>query len=311
MHPILVNLHIQGRSIDISSYRFFLILAVAAVLIAGSLSAIRRGFPARKVLATLLASVVASFAGARIFHATTHVALYVHDLARLFALTTTGFSLYGGLIAAVISIAVACRFFHLNFWRLADSLIPATGLGIGIARIGCFLNGCCFGKETSLPWGAIFPKGSAPYLYEVGKTAGKVVGAFGFAALRSLDNFSPHPVHPTQLYECVTALVLAALAIQILKREAPDGLAVSVFAASFTSFRWLNSGLRVAPPTYTSPAWFDPVLYGAIVFGSLFVIAKRASACVERGKGRFRKRGTIGGFGRRAPSDFQDESLFL
>ena len=41
-------------------------------------------------------------------------------------------------------------------------LAPTVGLGIGLGRIGCFLNGCCFGTPTDLPWGVTFPEGSIP-----------------------------------------------------------------------------------------------------------------------------------------------------
>ncbi|GAB4259193.1 prolipoprotein diacylglyceryl transferase [Thermincola ferriacetica] len=53
----------------------------------------------------------------------------------------------------------------LPFWQLADVVTPALALGYGIVRIGCFLNGCCYGKPTNSTWGVIFPHLDNLYRY--------------------------------------------------------------------------------------------------------------------------------------------------
>lgn len=71
-----------------------------------------------------------------------------------------GLSMFGGLILAIICSLIYIYKKKLDVWRIADIVAPSTMLGLGIARIGCFLNGCCFGQPTSCSLGIIFPPDS-------------------------------------------------------------------------------------------------------------------------------------------------------
>lgn len=71
-------------------------------------------------------------------------------------LLTHGFVFYGGLIGAIVGIFVYGKAFHLSFWHLIDSLVPSIPFIHAIGRIGCFCAGCCYGKETTSPWGVYF-----------------------------------------------------------------------------------------------------------------------------------------------------------
>jgi len=71
-----------------------------------------------------------------------------------------GLVVYGGFLAAMVGILI-----YLGFWRHSirwylDILAPSTALGMGLGRIGCFLNGCCWGAPSDLPWAVRFPFGS-------------------------------------------------------------------------------------------------------------------------------------------------------
>lgn len=63
-----------------------------------------------------------------------------------------GLIFYGGLAAAAIAVAVLARRRKEPFWSLADFTISALPLGHALGRIGCFINGCCYGKPTHAPW---------------------------------------------------------------------------------------------------------------------------------------------------------------
>jgi phosphatidylglycerol:prolipoprotein diacylglycerol transferase len=96
-----------------------------------------------------------------------------------------GLNLYGGILIAVI-----CTFIYLKVKRMPvlgtfDIFAPTVGLGLIFTRVGCFLNGCCFGTPTELPWGISFPENSMPYY------------VFGSA-----------PLHPAQLYSSLYGLIL-------------------------------------------------------------------------------------------------------
>ncbi len=86
----------------------------------------------------------------------------------VFGLTRGGLEVYGGFIAVVILVLGYLFFWkHSIRWYL-DIMAPSAALGMGIGRIGCFLNGCCFGGVCDLPWAVTFPYGSGPALQQWG-----------------------------------------------------------------------------------------------------------------------------------------------
>jgi phosphatidylglycerol:prolipoprotein diacylglycerol transferase len=77
-----------------------------------------------------------------------------------------GLSMFGGLVLAIVSSMIYLHLKKLNVQKIADILAPSIMLGLGVARIGCFLNGCCFGLPTLSFLGVIFPPNSpAGYFY--------------------------------------------------------------------------------------------------------------------------------------------------
>ena len=71
-----------------------------------------------------------------------------------------GFVVYGGIIGGIIGGFFYCRYKKWNFWEYFDLAMPQMALAQGIGRIGCFLAGCCYGRETDAWFGVVFPEGS-------------------------------------------------------------------------------------------------------------------------------------------------------
>ena len=94
----------------------------------------------------------------------------------------------GAIVGAVVALAIALPRSGVPAWRLADAIVPVVGVGIAIARLGCFLHGCCFGIPCALPWCVTFPADS--YVYQLHAS----LGLLPPGAARSA------PVHPLQLY---------------------------------------------------------------------------------------------------------------
>ena len=124
-----------------------------------------------------------------------------------------GLVFYGGLIGALIADTVYLRKKRLPLWEVADTLAPAIALGQAFGRIGCFLNGCCFGGPASawFPLGVRFPAfldaktgaplGSPPFLDHVRRE---------WVA----DNAdSSLAVHPAQLYAAASLFLIAAVLV--------------------------------------------------------------------------------------------------
>jgi phosphatidylglycerol:prolipoprotein diacylglycerol transferase len=109
-----------------------------------------------------------------------------------------GLVFYGGFIAALLAIYVFAKRQKLSFLKVLDIVAPGTALAHAFGRIGCFLNGCCFGKESKMHWAVVFPQNSDPYKYY-----GKLVS-----------------IHPTQLYEsCANLLIFIVLFVLVRKMK--------------------------------------------------------------------------------------------
>lgn len=269
MFPILAEFELAGHPVVLHAYGTLLIAAAVAALALGLFGARRAGFPVRVIGIVYIAAIVAGLIGARALDVAFHQDLYAADPEKIIALGFRGFGLYGGLAAGltvgVISLAALCRrhgiSLGLTFGRLADSAIPAVVVGIVLLRIGCFLNGCCAGIATDLPWGVVFPGDHG-------------LGVLGISS-------DPAAVHPTQIYELLAAIACGIMALAVTRRhrDLPAGTAALVFVVGFLFFRAADQVLRT--PTFDDPAaTFLPAAYlgGAFValtlLGGVIVTAR-------------------------------------
>lgn len=102
----------------------------------------------------------------------------------------------GAFIGAAASGWLAIRLRRGDFLRYADAAVPAVALGYAVYRVGCFVNGCCFGTPTDLPWGVDAAPGSEAYAAQL------VAGGLAADAAHSLH------LHPTQLYHAAAGLLI-------------------------------------------------------------------------------------------------------
>ena len=110
--------------------------------------------------------LIAGVLGARIFYVVHHFDKFQGDMLSVFAIWQGGLELLGGVIA--IAVIVFYMWYHkLPVRRYLDILAVGLMLALAFGRIGCFLNGCCFGKPTNLPWGIRFPYDSLAYRSQV------------------------------------------------------------------------------------------------------------------------------------------------
>lgn len=227
MRPVLFTWDWGFGPLPVRSYETALLLAAALTIALSYVLAIRRGLPRRGVVVVLLCSGLAVLAGARMTHVIAAGEWGPGLLHRLLDLRVASFSLSGGLLAGFLAGWVISRQQGVCTWRLADACAPAIALGIAASRVGCFLQGCCFGDETRLPLGVCFPWGSPAHLHQLAS-----------GQLSPLE-ISSHPVSPTQLYELVAALLTAAVASLLQCRRIPDGFVIMISAAIFLSLREL------------------------------------------------------------------------
>jgi len=169
---ILIILHAIGR-VRVNSYGAMLMCG----FIAGAISMVklgrRRGIPAELVLDLGLIILVGAILGARITYVLiTKDAGPLFDLHRIVTEGLGGLSFHGGLIGGFITGGTYIYLTRLNFLRVLDSAAPAIAIGYAITRIGCLLNGCCYGKPAPrwLPWAMNFPDSPDPLVVQVHPT---------------------------------------------------------------------------------------------------------------------------------------------
>lgn len=156
MHPVLLDM---GR-IKVYSWGFMLALAVIAAVVGMSRLFAREGYDEEDVLDLVIILVLAGLLGSRL----AYIGMFQwHEFlaspAIIFSISDGGFSglvWYGGLTAGALAFAIFIWKKKYAFWKLADICAPFLALGYAIVRIGCFLNGCCYGKVTG-SWGMVFP----------------------------------------------------------------------------------------------------------------------------------------------------------
>jgi phosphatidylglycerol:prolipoprotein diacylglycerol transferase len=157
--------------------------------------------------ALIFAAGVGGIVGAKIYYA-----ILYHSWRLLF--DRSGLVWYGGFILGAAAVLFTMRHRRLPAWPVLDATAPALALGYAIGRIGCFLVGDDYGRPTSLPWGVAFPVGLPP------TTASSLRENFHVALPSSLPDSSLVRVHPTQIYETLTCLVIWWIGVQLLRRQA-------------------------------------------------------------------------------------------
>ncbi len=129
----------------------------------------------------------------------------------VFTVWRGGLVFYGGFIGATLGAILFALIKKVPMWKMGDVMAPSIPLGYAIGRIGCLLNGCCYGKECNLPWAIHFPPNVPTY---------------------------PHGVHPTQIYDAMLGLVLFFLLVRWFRRKSFDGQIFAAFLIGYGCLRF-------------------------------------------------------------------------
>ncbi len=132
-----------------------------------------------------------------------------------------GLVIFGGVIAAVPVAAWFLKRKKIPLLKMTDILIPSLTLGIALGRIGCFLNGCCHGIPTELPWGVEFPESCI---------AGSV--------------FQNQAIHPSQLYETIYSFIIMGILLIRSRTRLFVGELSFIFLVLYGLARFINETIR-------------------------------------------------------------------
>ena len=131
----------------------------------------------------------------------------------------SGLTIYGAVLGAALSIWIYSKFSKLQFGYIADLIVPGLILAQVVGRIGCTINGCCYGTTCDLPWGIVYthPDSLAP---------------LGVAT------------HPTTVYEIIYLLIMFGVVFWLRKRLKPDGSLFLAYISLYSLWRFGIDFLR-------------------------------------------------------------------
>ncbi len=206
MHPILFKI----GAIQVYSYGAMLAAAFLTVALLARRRAAALGMDADAILDLCLWLIVSGLIGARLFFIILNLDYYRQNPAEIPMLWKGGLVWYGGLIAAIAAGIIYLKIKKMPLLKTGDLMMPYVALGQAIGRIGCFLNGCCYGKAAPPGFGVTFD-----------------------AAQGS--------VYPTQLYESAAMFIV----FLILRRRTPkDGGTLFLYLMFYSALRFCIEYIR-------------------------------------------------------------------
>lgn len=192
-------------------YGLFSVLAYSAAGIIIYLEAKRKKYNSENVLYIVFAALFGGLIGSKLGSALfVYPDFYIKNPLAILFPEVGGKTIVGGLIGGYFGVVIAKKFLKVKR-STGDLFAPGLALGIAIGRVGCFLNGCCYGISSHLPWAVMF-KGE----------------------LR----------HPTQIYESLFCFMLFIFLWLIRKRVNKEGDLFKIFLLIYAFFRFWVEFLR-------------------------------------------------------------------
>ena len=260
MHPIAFEL----GPLSIHWYGIMVALGFLAGLWTASRRGLSAGIAAEKILDLGPWLIVGAIVGARTLYV---ISYWQEQFAGgsfwdIFKVWNGGLVYYGGLIGATLAGVIYIRRKKLPLWTLADIVAPSIALGYVFGRIGCLLNGCCYGRACDLPWAIRFPPGNAM-------------------------NAPTFPVHPTELYESLLNLGLYAGLAWLYRHKRFEG---QVFGAYLVCYALLRSFVELFRGDYPAHqhylgGWATPAHLVSILIlaAGLLLLGLLPRAQIKRG----------------------------
>lgn len=198
------------------------------------------------------------FVGARALYIVAHPETVRHP-ADVFKVWQGGIVFYGCILGGLAGSLWYWFRRPFPFRAMADAVAPSLALGSAIGRVGCLLNGCCFGAVSGLPWALSFPDGSPPWARHVHEGLVPVTAAYSL------------PVHPAQLYAALDGLILLALLSAFYPLRRRDGEVMALLMVTYPVSRFLIEALRNDEPALVAGLTLSQsisvlVLVGGVVF---------------------------------------------
>lgn len=218
MHPVVIEI----GPVAIRTYGFLLALAFISGIWFAARRARKQGLGIDWLPDLSLIILISAVVGSRFFYVIYHLDEFEgHILDMINPIQSSGeigiggLSMFGGLVLAIGCGVLYIYLKRLNVWKTTDILAPSVMLGLGIARIGCFLNGCCFGLPSQSCLAVTFPPNSpAGYM------------------------FPDTPIFPIQLVASLLGFVIFGLLLLLERYKSFDGFTFWLMLAFYSTARF-------------------------------------------------------------------------
>lgn len=144
--------------LNVPGYGFMIGIGFIVALLVGEYRAKKKGLNQESVIDMAIIAILCGFLGAKLLYVIVNLQEFIEAPGSV--LGRAGFVVYGGIIAGVLCCLLYCHIKKLSFLQYFDLIIPEVAIAQGFGRIGCFLAGCCYGRQTDSAFGVIFPEGS-------------------------------------------------------------------------------------------------------------------------------------------------------
>lgn len=209
MHPILFEI----GNFKIYSYGVMVAIGFLVAVYFASREAQRIGIASQQIFDLGLYTLIFGIVGARLLHVFLELRYYMSRPLDIIMINRGGLAFHGGLLTGIIGAWLFIKKNKMPLWKTADVIIPYVALGQAIGRIGCLLNGCCYGTPTSLIIGIRLP--------------GHVFR-----------------LHPTQLYSSILLFLMFIVLEKIYRKKRFDGTVFFFYLIIFSFGRFFMDFLR-------------------------------------------------------------------
>jgi phosphatidylglycerol---prolipoprotein diacylglyceryl transferase len=213
---------------------------------------------------------LAGLGGARLLYCVEYWGRDINSVWDVLQYWKGGIVFYGGVVGAAIAFLVFRHFRPFPFRPFLDVLAPAIAVGMMFGRLGCFMNGCCYGDPCKLPWAVSFPKPSPPWSHQ------HFLGMIPPDATQSL------PVHPTQIYAAIDGLFLFLLLSAYYPLRRRDGEVMGLLMVTYPISRFLIEYLRNDEAAFFAGMTISQNISVLLLFGGLFYWAWLSWLPMER-----------------------------
>ncbi|UCC80939.1 MAG: prolipoprotein diacylglyceryl transferase [Candidatus Zixiibacteriota bacterium] len=211
----------------IRSYGVMLALGFLIGILWARKRAVKASIPSEHVIDLSFIVLIASVIGSRFFYVVYHLDEFSNNLLNMVnpfqagTVGIAGLSMMGGIILALASAVIFLIVKKINPWPLFDAMMPMFALGLGITRVGCFLNGCCYGLPAHDHFGLVFPMESPA----------------GF-------HYPGIPIIPTQLYSSIAGFIILAVVLISERYKRFDGHSFWLTIGLYSIWRFIIDFFR-------------------------------------------------------------------